>query len=213
VEAEGLSNIESLIPPPEIQNIMKREYSLREPQDLLPPEGQLEIAEPAAGEPDMRFDIFVDNRHFENVAGVEEPIHNHSWQVRVDVEIPPNNAENVYYGKVYSAISCTLNRYDNVLLNEVFPFTLLEPSAQNIAKYFYNCLEDNLSLLGVMLKEMTLWENPSEKIAINFRSSELDEMLNHGEDILEEIRVRLNSQPKGLPTATFRDRVGRVLSL
>lgn len=213
MEAEGPSNIEAEIPPPEIQTVVKREYSLREPQDLLLPEEKLEIAKPEAGEPDMRFDVFVDNRHFETVAGVGEPIHNHSWQVRVDVEIPPNNPENVYYGKVYSAITCTLNRYDNVLLNEAFPFTLLEPSAPNIAKYFYNCLEDNLSLMGVMLKEMTLWENPSEKIAINYRSSELDALLNHGEDILEEIRDRLNSQPKGLPTATFRDRVGRVLSL
>ncbi|MEQ8237202.1 MAG: hypothetical protein ABRQ23_10515, partial [Syntrophomonadaceae bacterium] len=47
---------------------------------------ELDIEVLGADETEMRFDVFIDSRHFETVEGVKSPIHRHNWQVKVDVE-------------------------------------------------------------------------------------------------------------------------------
>ncbi|MCX5779926.1 MAG: 6-carboxytetrahydropterin synthase, partial [Firmicutes bacterium] len=172
----------------------KRELSLREPHDLGIPSDGLEINDTEPDEPDMRFEAFVDGRHFETVAGQMSPIHDHCWQVKIAVEVPTNNPNYASYGKVFKAINSTLTRYEDVLLNEVFPFELIEPSLENVAMYFFNCLDDTLCLMDLIIKEITVWENSDSCLKVNSRNRSIDALLYKGEDLLEDIRSRLNAQ-------------------
>jgi len=54
-----------------------------------------------------------------------------------------------------------IDRIDHQMLNDLEPFTVLNPSAENIAKYFYE--ETNRQLSGmtegrVRVKDCTIWE-------------------------------------------------------
>jgi 6-pyruvoyltetrahydropterin/6-carboxytetrahydropterin synthase len=54
-----------------------------------------------------------------------------------------------------------IERLDHQMINEVAPFTTLNPSAENLAKYFYDATNSTLktSTSGrVSVKEVTIWE-------------------------------------------------------
>jgi len=62
-----------------------------------------------------------------------------------------------------------LLRYDDIVLNDIFPFDIIEPNHESIARYFYNTLEDTLSLMGLTLKEITVRDSQSLIMEVNRR--------------------------------------------
>ncbi|MBI4300497.1 MAG: 6-carboxytetrahydropterin synthase QueD [Chloroflexi bacterium] len=63
------------------------------------------------------------------------------------------------------ARSRVLARYDHVLLNEVEPFTNLNPSSENIAATIFANMEPELARLGVRLQSVQCWETPEQYAA------------------------------------------------
>ena len=54
-----------------------------------------------------------------------------------------------------------IERIDHQMLNELEPFTVLNPSAENIAKYFYDQTNEELAGMThgrVRVKDCTIWE-------------------------------------------------------
>lgn len=143
-------------------------------------------AEPAEPNEMMRLDAFVDARYYNE----EKQIKHCALQVTIEVDIPPDNYS-VRYSKVSSDVVSNLMHYDNVVLNDVFPFNIIEPNPQNIAMYFYNSLEDMLSLMDLGLHSLTLLELPDLQIKVNTRNKKLDSFLHQEEDILGNIRNSL----------------------
>jgi 6-pyruvoyltetrahydropterin/6-carboxytetrahydropterin synthase len=173
----------------------KREYSLREPQQMQDSSENSAIEELAADRPNMRFDVFVDGQHLEKIDGLPGPVHKHSWQVKIEVAVPSNNCR-ARYSSVLVALNSTLMRFDDVLIDEVFPFTLIEPTVENISMYFFNCLQDSLNLMGLILKRITLLENPDCEINVSMRNVHFDTFLNYGEDPLLDICDKLAENDK-----------------
>jgi 6-pyruvoyltetrahydropterin/6-carboxytetrahydropterin synthase len=53
-----------------------------------------------------------------------------------------------------------LERYDHVCLNDVAPYTEINPSAENIARTIYEGLREHLGGGPATLKSVTVWESP-----------------------------------------------------
>jgi 6-pyruvoyltetrahydropterin/6-carboxytetrahydropterin synthase len=54
-----------------------------------------------------------------------------------------------------------IDRLDHQMLNEIEPFIALNPSAENLAKYFYDQTNGHLKSLTsgrVAVKDVTIWE-------------------------------------------------------
>ena len=54
-----------------------------------------------------------------------------------------------------------IDRIDHQMLNDLEPFTVLNPSAENLAKYFYDQTNDQLARMTggrVRVKDCTIWE-------------------------------------------------------
>ena len=54
-----------------------------------------------------------------------------------------------------------IDRIDHQMLNDLEPFTVLNPSAENIAKYFYDETREQLAVMTggrVRVKDCTIWE-------------------------------------------------------
>jgi len=174
---------------------------------------ELDLEVLGADETEMRFDVFIDSRHFEIIDGIKTPIHRHNWQVKVDVETVGKNPDAPGYAKISSIVDCTLLRYDGVLLNEAYPFTLIDPSCINMAMYFFNFLDDNLVLLGMAVKGVTLWENPDDAITVNTRNIEIDALLKRGEeDIFGGLRDKINNNNSSIinVNTSLKERLGSI---
>ncbi|MDD4172096.1 MAG: hypothetical protein PHQ94_07645, partial [Syntrophomonas sp.] len=166
------------------------EYSRDELQpDFSPDFAYYQAANQVEPNEKMRLDAFVDARYYNMVDGHKQMEH-HALQVTIEVEVPADNYS-VRYTKVSSDVVSTLLNYDNVILNDIFPFNVIEPNPQNIAMYFYSCLDDMLSLMDLNLHTLTVLELPDLQIKLTTRNTKLDSFLHQGEDLLGDIRETL----------------------
>ena len=59
---------------------------------------------------------------------------------------------------VRAAIKALVDRLDHQFLNDLPPFDKLNPSAENIAKYFCDSLEPQVEKEGLRMRAVTVWE-------------------------------------------------------
>ena len=92
-----------------------------------------------------------------------ENMHGHSWRVQVTVSSENLNDIGlaVDFHELKEMTAEVLKSLDHSLLNEVFPFTEINPSSENIAKWVHDSLQKRISEKGVSLTSVTVWESDS----------------------------------------------------
>jgi len=95
-----------------------------------------------------------------NYKGKCENTHGHNYKVRVSVEGEELDATGLLldFVDLRSAVRGIVDRLDHQFLNEVPPFDELNPSAENIARYFSQELEPRVNQNGARLQAVTVWE-------------------------------------------------------
>ena len=161
--------------------------------DRLPqkPEAKPEILPEETDKTLLNLEVPLRFSFYDGEVQKQENLRSHEWLVKMLIKIPEDNYEFVRYGKGPQDIKSTLLRYDNGVLNDIYPFDVITPSRPNIAMYFFNCLEDNVSFMKLRLREISIWENQTLLMRINHRNKVLDELLQSGDDILENLRGKL----------------------
>ncbi len=99
-----------------------------------------------------------------------ENVHGHNYKVRVVVTGEKLDPTGLVYDfvELKQRIAEVIRRVDHQFLNDLPPFTELNPSAENIARYFYDELNGRLaSANGARLREVTVFE--SETAAATYR--------------------------------------------
>jgi 6-pyruvoyltetrahydropterin/6-carboxytetrahydropterin synthase len=90
--------------------------------------------------------------------------HGHNYRVRVILSGPELDSIGLLYDfkDVKQIIHCTVDRLDHQFMNDIAPFDVLNPSAENLARYFYEESERHLAeknrTNGVRVKAVTVWE-------------------------------------------------------
>ncbi|MGE5392044.1 MAG: 6-pyruvoyl-tetrahydropterin synthase-related protein [Deltaproteobacteria bacterium] len=125
----------------------------------------------------MKVVAFLNARHYMVFAGNKGKTHGHSWQLQAEADVHIAGESFVKFEDVDKHINILLAPYQRTVLNDVPPFTEVEPLTENIAVHFFNCLYDDLGAIGVDLVKLTVWENPTKGIEItskipNFFSSD-----------------------------------------
>ena len=57
-----------------------------------------------------------------------------------------------------------VKRLDHQYLNEIKPFDVLNPTAENIAKYLFDEIGVLINNKDVIVKEVTIWETPRSAV-------------------------------------------------
>ncbi len=87
-------------------------------------------------------------------------MHGHNW--KVEVEVVARELDEIGMGVDFKVIKQATRevagRLDHRYLNELEPFTDINPTAENIAAYFYRALSDTLNNHSVRVQAVTLWE-------------------------------------------------------
>ena len=105
--------------------------------------------------------------------GTCESVHGHNYKVRVSVEGENLDATGllVDFIDLRRALKAIADRLDHQFLNELAPFDQLNPSAENIARYFCQELEPHVTRNGARLQSVTVWETDTSFATYRPRSS------------------------------------------
>lgn len=89
-----------------------------------------------------------------------ENLHGHNYRVRITVEADELDRTGlvVDFVELKRSMRDIVNRLDHRFLNEMPPFDTLNPSAENIAKYFYDRMPAALKEGRARISAVKIWE-------------------------------------------------------
>jgi len=96
-------------------------------------------------------------RHYR---GKCENVHGHNYRVSITAEgeeLDPITGLLVDFGELKRLIRAVVARLDHQFLNDLAPFDAINPSAENIAKYFYDEIAAGMSP-GPRIRKVKIWE-------------------------------------------------------
>lgn len=87
-------------------------------------------------------------------------MHGHNWKVEVEVVGSELDETGMVmdFKKIKKATNAIADRLDHYYINDIEPFTEINPTAENIAKYFFDELSTKLDVQSTFVKQVTLWE-------------------------------------------------------
>jgi 6-pyruvoyltetrahydropterin/6-carboxytetrahydropterin synthase len=90
-----------------------------------------------------------------------EALHGHNWRVQVTVASDKLNDIGIVvdFHDLRAVTNEVINSLDHAFLNDVFPFTEINPSSENIAKWIYESIKKKLTDRDCDLSSVTVWEN------------------------------------------------------
>lgn len=113
------------------------------------------------------YEVFVDEtfaaaHNLRNYKGKCENLHGHNYKVRVTLSGPGLDSTGLLYDFVQlkKVIRNVIRSLDHRYLNELKPFDVLNPSAENIARYIYDeaAKELNPAANGAAISSIIVWE-------------------------------------------------------
>lgn len=113
---------------------------------------------------------FAAGHALRNYHGKCENVHGHNYRLRVTLAGTQLDAAGllVDFTELKSVMQTAIERLDHQFINNVPPFDTLNPSAENMAKYFYDALSSALdNRNSVRVSEVKLWE--TEVAAATYR--------------------------------------------
>lgn len=93
-----------------------------------------------------------------------ENVHGHNYRVQITVEGEKLNRIGllVDFVELKKAVRQVMERLDHQFINDLEPFTVLNPSAENLAKYFYDevsgRIPDNNGDAPTRISQVKIWE-------------------------------------------------------
>ena len=93
-------------------------------------------------------------------------LHGHNWQVEVMVssQVLDESGIAIDFREIKKQTKAVVKRLDHQYLNEIEPFDVLNPTAENIAKYFFDEIVILINNENVKVKEVLIWETPRSAV-------------------------------------------------
>jgi 6-pyruvoyltetrahydropterin/6-carboxytetrahydropterin synthase len=106
---------------------------------------------------------FSSGHFLRNYRGRCENPHGHNYKVRITLAGAELDEAGLLldFKLLKQVMRPVIDRIDHQMLNELEPFTTVNPSAENIARYFYEQTNQQLSAMTngrVLVKDCTIWE-------------------------------------------------------
>lgn len=100
--------------------------------------------------------------------GISEPLHGHSYKVEADLIGRGGGVDEdaiaVDFVSAKRKLETLAKRLDYGCINDVEPFTTINPSAENIAAWFARELQQAVSDENAIVVALTVWEGPVNSV-------------------------------------------------
>lgn len=103
---------------------------------------------------------FAAAHYLRDYEGVCNRLHGHNWKVEVYVQASALDrvGMGMDFKDIKDATRELLGGLDHYNLNDIAPFDQINPTAENIAAFFYSKLSDALNSDVVKVSAVTIWE-------------------------------------------------------
>ena len=93
-------------------------------------------------------------------------MHGHNWIVEAKVEGDNTNKIGMVidFKDIKKNLADIVSKLDHRFLNEIEPFTVDNPTAENISKYIYKELSKNINTDNIKVSEIKLWETNNSAV-------------------------------------------------
>jgi len=90
-----------------------------------------------------------------------ENLHGHNWRVQVMVSAERLNeiGLGIDFHELKNITNDAISALDHSVLNDIFPFTEINPSSENIAKWLYDTIGKKINGRNVSVSSITVWES------------------------------------------------------
>jgi len=87
-------------------------------------------------------------------------MHGHNWKIEVEVTATElnNHGMGMDFKTIKTATRKLAKTLDHRYLNDIPPFDTVNPTAENIAQYFYQNLSKTINIDTAKISGVTLWE-------------------------------------------------------
>ncbi len=98
-------------------------------------------------------------------------MHGHNWKIEVEVVAEQLDAMGmgVDFKVIKNATRALAKQLDHRYLNDIEPFNKVNPTAENIAAFFYQGLSKTLNNERVRVSSVTMWE--TERACVRYSES------------------------------------------
>ena len=109
---------------------------------------------------------FASAHSLRNYPGDCSRLHGHNWQVEVSLctQVLDDNGIAIDFREIKKQTKLVIKRVDHQYLNEIEPFDVLNPTAENIAKYFFDEVGFLVNNENVKVKDVVIWETPRSAV-------------------------------------------------
>lgn len=120
-----------------------------------------------------RYSVRVEARfeaaHFlREYRGISEPLHGHSYKVEADLAARGGGVDSdaiaVDFVSAKKKLEALAKKLDYGCINDIPPFTEVNPSAENIAEWFARELQGAVDDENAVVTAITIWEGPVNSV-------------------------------------------------
>ncbi len=99
--------------------------------------------------------------------GNPEPLHGHSRKVAATYTCSALDQEDIGldYVEVQTALGQLAAQLDHSYINDAPPFRKINPTSENIARWFYHELKKKIRSTNATLAKVTVWEGPHASVS------------------------------------------------
>lgn len=117
----------------------------------------------------VRVEARFEAAHFlREYRGISEPLHGHSYKVEADLEGVGGGVDAdaiaVDFVSAKRKLETLAKKLDYGCINDVPPFTEINPSAENIAEWFARELQSAVADENACVVSITVWEGPVSSV-------------------------------------------------
>ena len=90
-----------------------------------------------------------------------EKLHGHNWRVTVAVtaERLDDIGLAIDFHDLKKFLRDVLDQLEHSFLNDIFPFTQINPSSENLAKWIYDTMTKKINSANLEVASVTVWES------------------------------------------------------
>lgn len=118
-----------------------------------------------------KFKFYINANHAIYLRGVLGQNHPHTWEISLDTIKVSNDF--VQFDYIEKTVERYLLKFQDADINKIEPFTVTNPTLENLCEFFKNSLGDILSNNGWLLARIEISETPTRSYILDL-SDEID---------------------------------------
>ena len=114
-----------------------------------------------------RFKFYINASHSIYINGSRGEKHPHTWEITMVVSQNENGNMFIRFNKIEEVIEKFFSRYQDIYINDLEPFDKVNPTLENLSRYFNKELSFVIKKIGWNLEKIEMSETPTRSYIIN----------------------------------------------